>query len=99
MGAAQVTDIGPLAGHDALRVLDLSSNAITDVSPLAGLANLDTLRLAQNGVVDPTRRQRAGRCALLQELQVGANPLPDLTPLLRSGRWSTSGWTRRTGPG
>ena len=49
----QVTDIGPLAGHDRLHVLDLRRNVITDVAPLARLPDLDTLCLAQNRIVDP----------------------------------------------
>ena len=104
MAAAQVTDISALAGHDALRTLDLSGNAITDVSPLAGLATLDTVRLGAEPdrrpvpaghhpdaagprpVRQPDRRPCGGLAdaPLLQELQLGANPLTDLTPLLRT---------------
>jgi hypothetical protein len=74
-----ISDLTPLAGLIALRVLDLAcNNQIRDISPLSGLTNLRELDLERNHVSDISP---LSGLSSLQSLSLHRNDITDLSPL------------------
>jgi hypothetical protein len=76
--AAQVTDLGSLAGLTALQSLDLANTDVTDLGPLTGLKALQSLDLEGTKVTDlgPLTGLKA-----LQSLDLEGTKVTDLGPL------------------
>ncbi|MFY0536930.1 leucine-rich repeat domain-containing protein [Nannocystis pusilla] len=78
LGSAGVTDVGPLAGAQALEHVFLADNAIADLTALAALPVLVELDLRGNAVVDVS--PLAGP-PVLQQLTLADNAVFDPDPL------------------
>ena len=75
----QITDISPLAGLTGLTGVELADNQITDLSPLAGLTALEYLDLEDNQITDISPLIRNAGLGSGDELDLGGNPLNDLS--------------------